>query len=169
MVSLILVFLLALAEQPAILDSPFTCQTTVRFSPKGGVEELLVKEIGQAKARLRIAIYGLNNPKVVDALIAAGQRGVDVALKLDRVQSAGKNQQLQIERLRSAGIRVEVSQLSRLLHNKFMVVDGKRVWTGSYNWTTQAEERHHENVVLLDCPEAAELYEREWAVIEIGK
>jgi phosphatidylserine/phosphatidylglycerophosphate/cardiolipin synthase-like enzyme len=64
-------------------------------------------------------------------VIAAKEQGVDVALKLDKVQSAGKSQKAQIQRLLDAGIRTEVSQLSRLLHDKFMVVDGKKVWTAA--------------------------------------
>ena len=83
-------------------------------------------------------------------------------------KSAGKTQKAQIQRLLDGGIRTEVSQLSRLLHDKFMVVDGKKVWTGSYNCTVPAENRNRENALILDCPEAAELYEKEWVLIEIG-
>lgn len=167
MLGLILFLLLAQPEETAISDGLVTCQTAVRFSPKGGIEDLLIKEIGLAKERIRIAIYGLNNSKIVNALIAASASGVNVALKLDKAQSSGKNQKLQIARLHKAGIKVEISQLSRLLHNKFMVVDAKKVWTGSYNWTTQAENQHRENIVLLNCPEVADLFEREWVLIEI--
>ncbi len=104
---------------------------------------------------------------MVDALIEAKKGDVDVAIKLDKMQSAGKNQKIQIERLRSAGITAEVSRRSRLLHNKFMVVDGRRLWTGSYNWTAQAENRHRENVVIHESSELAKLFEEEWEMIEI--
>jgi phosphatidylserine/phosphatidylglycerophosphate/cardiolipin synthase-like enzyme len=46
-------------------------------------------------------------------------------------------------------------------HNKFAVIDGKRVITGSYNWTLKAEQ-NWENLLFLDCPELAEKYEQEW-------
>lgn len=62
---------------------------------------------------------------------------------------------------------MEVSQLSRLLHDKFVVIDGRRVITGSFNWTTQAENRHRENVLILDCQDIARLYEEEWREIEV--
>lgn len=165
----LLILLAAAPLHPAIPTNPIICRTEIRFSPRGGVKDLLIREIGRAESRIRIALYGLNNPKIVDALIAAKERGADVALKLDKLQSEGKNQKVQIARLRSAGISAEISELSRLLHDKFAVFDRRRVWTGSYNWTVQAERRHRENAALLDCPEAAELYEHEWKLIEIGK
>lgn len=160
---------LAGPQHPAAQVSAFSCLTTIFFSPRGGAAGALIKEIGGAQERIRIALYGLNNPEVVDALIAAKGRGVDVAIKLDNLQSAGKGQAAQISRLRRANIQARVSELSRLLHDKFMAVDGRRVWTGSYNWTVQAELRHRENIVLLDCPQAASIYEQEWNHIEIEK
>lgn len=62
---------------------------------------------------------------------------------------------------------MEVSNLSRLLHDKFAVIDGRQVITGSFNWTTQAENRHRENIVVLDCEDLARIYEEEWEEMEI--
>jgi phosphatidylserine/phosphatidylglycerophosphate/cardiolipin synthase-like enzyme len=56
-----------------------------------------------------------------------------VAVKADKVQSAGKSQKAMIAKLEQAGIPVEVSTQSRLLHHKFAVVDGRWVITGSFN------------------------------------
>jgi phosphatidylserine/phosphatidylglycerophosphate/cardiolipin synthase-like enzyme len=47
------------------------------------------------------------------------------------------------------------------------VIDGRRVITGSFNWKTQAENHHRENVVIRECEDLARLYEEEWAEIEI--
>lgn len=156
------------ARHPQVPDPPgVACRTLVRFSPHGGVAATLAGELAQATTRIRAALYGLNHPDLVGALIEAHERGVSVALKLDKVQSAGKRQKAAIQRLRAAGVAVEVSELSRLLHDKFVVIDGRRIITGSFNWTTQAENRHRENVVLHDCEDLARVYEEEWAAIEI--
>ena len=144
------------------------CRTLVRFSPHGGVATAIARELSRAKTRIRIAIYGLNHPDLVASLVAAQARGVSVALKLDKLQSSGRGQQTAIARLRAAGISTEISELSRLLHDKFAVIDGQRVITGSFNWTTQAENRHRENVLIFECQDLARLYEEEWLDIEIG-
>jgi phosphatidylserine/phosphatidylglycerophosphate/cardiolipin synthase-like enzyme len=35
------------------------------------------------------------------------------------------------------------------MHHKFMIVDGELVVTGSYNWSTAAEDRNDENFVVI--------------------
>jgi hypothetical protein len=49
---------LAQIEHPAIPDGSVSCQTIVKFSPKAGVDDLLVNEIALAQERIRIAILG---------------------------------------------------------------------------------------------------------------
>jgi phosphatidylserine/phosphatidylglycerophosphate/cardiolipin synthase-like enzyme len=44
------------------------------------------------------------------------------------------------------------------------VIDGRRVLTGSYNWTQKAET-NWENLLIIDCPELAKSYEAEWEKI----
>ena len=39
---------------------------------------------------------------------------------------------------------------SALMHNKFMVIDHKLLWTGSFNWSVAANKRNQENIVILD-------------------
>jgi phosphatidylserine/phosphatidylglycerophosphate/cardiolipin synthase-like enzyme len=76
------------------------------------------------------------------ALVAAKKRGVDVALKLDKLESAGKMQAVMITKLQAASVPVEVSEESRLLHRKFAVIDERYVVTESYNWTESVERRN---------------------------
>ncbi|WP_394326298.1 phospholipase D-like domain-containing protein [Enterobacter cloacae] len=50
-----------------------------------------------------------------------------------------------------------------IMHNKFMVIDGKNVQTGSFNYTASAVSRNAENVLLIeDAPQLAETYQREF-------
>jgi phosphatidylserine/phosphatidylglycerophosphate/cardiolipin synthase-like enzyme len=49
-----------------------------------------------------------------------------------------------------------------LTHHKFMVVDGKIVVTGSYNWSYSAEEKNDENLIVVSSPDIARLYEAEF-------
>ncbi len=141
------------------------CQTQVHFSPHGGAAEFVAEELAAARDRIRVAIYGLNNPVLVTALLQARQRGVSVAIKADKKQSAGKTQRAALDRLQQGGVSVEVSEMSRLLHDKFAAVDARWVITGSFNWTVPAENRNRENVLVLDCPSLARLYEQEWTDI----
>ena len=48
-------------------------------------------------------------------------------------------------------------------HHKFMVIDGKHVETGSFNYSAGAVNKNAENVLpLRDVPELAAQYAKEW-------
>lgn len=102
----------------------------------------------------------------MDGLIAAKRRGVDVALKTDKRESEKQTQAALIAKLKAAGVSVEVSTQQRNLHHKFAVIDGKRVITGSFNWTENAERRNRENLVVLECQKMTDVFEREWKSIQ---
>jgi len=119
-----------------------------------------------AKSSIRVAMYALTNPQLADALIMSHARGVDVQAKMDNLQSAGKAQKVQIERLRKEGVAIEISKLKRSQHNKFAVVDGLLVITGSHNWTLNAENRNAENAVFIQCAAVADEFEKRWREIQ---
>jgi phosphatidylserine/phosphatidylglycerophosphate/cardiolipin synthase-like enzyme len=142
-----------------------SCPVAVRFSPNGGAEKAVIDTLRQARSRVRAAVYGLTSPAIELTLGEIARAGIHVGLKTDRSQSAGKEQSALLGRLRTAGVAVDVSRSRWLLHDKFAVVDGRWVITGSFNWTISAERRNRENVLILDCPSLAALFEAEWESI----
>jgi phosphatidylserine/phosphatidylglycerophosphate/cardiolipin synthase-like enzyme len=48
------------------------------------------------------------------------------------------------------------------MHDKFMIVDGKFVMTGSFNWTYQAGSHNQENLLVVDHPFYIERYTMEF-------
>lgn len=155
------------ARHPAPAD--FECPGTVRFSPHGGAEGVVMETLRQARSTVHAAIYALTSPSIEAALRERAEAGVRVALKADRRQSADAAQATALSRLRAAGVAVEVSRAARPLHHKFAVVDSRWVITGSFNWTRPAESRNRENVLVLDCPALAERFDAEWAAIRVAQ
>jgi hypothetical protein len=51
-------------------------------------------------------MYGLTDPDIVDAIIAARWRGDEIGIKLDKLQSAGQSQSAAIAQLQTEGIVV---------------------------------------------------------------
>ncbi len=49
------------------------------------------------------------------------------------------------------------------MHHKVIVIDGKIVITGSYNFSASAEERNDENVVIIFDEAVAKVYLQEVA------
>jgi phosphatidylserine/phosphatidylglycerophosphate/cardiolipin synthase-like enzyme len=58
--------------------------------------------------------------------------------------------------------KVRVDRQYDIMHDKFMVVDGMTVETGSFSFTAAAEQKNAENVLVLHDPAVAQRYGQEW-------
>lgn len=52
----------------------------VGFSPEGTAQALILTTLKSARSSIRLSAYVFTNPQVTSALIAAKERGVDVAV-----------------------------------------------------------------------------------------
>ena len=64
--------------------------------------------------------------------------------------------------LAHAGIPVRIDAVHAIAHNKVMVIDGETVITGSFNFTTAAEQHNAENLLVLHDQPLAAHYETNW-------
>lgn len=140
---------------------PPGAQFEVGFSPKRGSLATVLRGIESAKTSIRVAAYGFTSKPIAMALLDAQRRGVDVQVVADK-GSNGKGYTATTF-LANQGVAVRLNGLYAIHHHKFMVIDGKHVELGSFNFTAAAADRNAENVLLLwnVLPIAAE-YTREW-------
>lgn len=60
-------------------------------------------------------------------------------------------------------MRFRLNARYAIMHNKFMVVDGDTVQTGSFNYTASANSRNAENALLVqNAPVLAGTYQAEF-------
>jgi phosphatidylserine/phosphatidylglycerophosphate/cardiolipin synthase-like enzyme len=112
-----------------------------------------------AKESAYIAIYSLTEPNILNSLIKAHQRGVDVIIVADYSQSKGKTMKAALQRLEDAGVLVKIAVKQKaFMHNKVTIVDGKFVATGSFNYSKNASVSNDENLVVLEGLDIAEKY-----------
>ena len=57
---------------------------------------------------------------------------------------------------------VRVGSNPWLMHHKVMIVDGRIVVTGSYNWSWSAENRNDENLIVIMDEDIAREFEEEF-------
>ena len=106
-----------------------------------------------------------HNLVMVEELAKLAVQGIKIRVKIDKKRNMKKKRAIRaIEILRAAGISVLTVGQEGKNHNKFIVIDGAKVITGSYNWTVRAEQ-NWENILVLDCPKLAKQYEQEWEEI----
>src|SRR5262245_6386682 len=123
--------------------------TEVFFSPNAGTSAKIVQEINQALSTIDIAIYSFTRDEIADALIAAKSRGVQIRILADSSQASGTGSD--IPRLETAGFQLKRTNGAGggILHDKFAIFDRRLIVTGSYNWSTNAEENNDENAVFI--------------------
>jgi len=132
----------------------------VCFSRTMDCASIIISLIDSAQQGVLVAVFSFTSNPLADALIRAHRRGVEVRVVIEMEQANVRGSEY--ERLRSAGVAVRLDGNSDLMHHKFMVVDGRVVVTGSYNWSAAAEDRNDENIVVIYGEEIAALYSREF-------
>ena len=116
------------------------------------LDKRLVAKLETADERIDAALHQLNSEPIADAFIDAHRRGVQVRV-VTETKYLGENQ---IGRLQEVGIPVaDDDEHDGLMHHKFIVVDGRYVWTGSYNTTYNGAYRNNNNVIWLDSSQLA--------------
>jgi phosphatidylserine/phosphatidylglycerophosphate/cardiolipin synthase-like enzyme len=120
---------------------------SAHFSPKGGCTTALVAEVAAARSEVLVMAYSFSCPDIASALIAAAVRGVRVVVLLDRSNEAETYSEL--GDLEKHGMHVWIDACHAIAHNKVIVIDGRTVITGSFNFTRQAEHENAENLLIL--------------------
>ncbi len=149
------------------LPPPAAVSNDVLFSPRGGIEERILRSINLSRHSIDVAVFSLTSGEIAQALAAAHKRSVRVRVLLDLGQTEDSNSEFAY--LVKAGVRVRLLSgrpPRGVMHHKFAIFDGNEVVTGSYNWTHSAERYNRENVVFLTNPTVCagfqEQFEKLW-------
>lgn len=137
----------------------------VCFSPDMRCDLKLLKFIGDAKHSIDIAIFDLNLDELVHELLSASKR-LRVRVIVDRRQAKGAYSL--VPTLIRGGVRVRYGRQRGIMHDKFTLIDGIRLETGSFNYTNHASRANQENQIYLDDPGVVEQYRKRFEVIWAG-
>ena len=139
--------------------------TMPSYGPKN-MEMALINLLNSAKERIYFAIYGFSDcPLVLDALKNAVSRGVEVKGVVDNYADGWfpyRGTQELIDSLPDGSVVADNDD--RTMHNKFFVIDGKHVWTGSTNIAlTGIDTEYNSNFsIIIHNEELAQAYETEF-------
>jgi HKD family nuclease len=149
-----------------------------------------VKEaISKAQKSINLVMFTIETPpegqssktsQLIDELIQAKNRGVDVEVILDQnvdFVHRGHPSDWEVEikstrafkRLKDAGIKVHYDEPARYTHCKTVIIDKKIVILGSTNWTESAFDNSIETDVLVNSAELAEEILRYLKTIKIDE
>ena len=136
---------------------PAGTQYTVCFTPGQQCTNKIVRVLGGAKHEIDVQVYSFTSKKIARALVAAIKRGVKVDVLYDASNFNPDRFSLAKYVTRAGGGCLVDSQV-RIAHNKVMIVDGKTVITGSFNFSYAAQYKNAENVLIIHSPQLTESY-----------
>jgi phosphatidylserine/phosphatidylglycerophosphate/cardiolipin synthase-like enzyme len=146
---------------PAAFAAP---DAVVGFSPKIGAQsaqDVVIDAISHAKHSIVMAAYSFTSKPIATALVDAKGRGVDVRLVADKRGNSGKYSATTF--VANKNVPVRLNGKYAIMHNKFMVIDGTDVETGSFNYTQAAATKNAENALLLrGVPDLAASYTQDF-------
>lgn len=121
---------------------------------RDGPDRVLAEAIRAARVSVDMAVLQLNLWSIRDALLDAHRRGVRVRL----VVESDYRDSAELEALVEAGIPVLGDRREGSMHNKFVVIDRREVWTGSMNYTINDGYRNNNNLVRIRSSQLAQNY-----------
>lgn len=133
------------------------------YGPKT-MANALIAAINGASSTIEFAVYGFNgSEEILDALYAAADRGIVVRGVVDSYASGSypyRDSEKVIARLGTVGQDND----DRIMHNKFFVIDGRWVWTGSTNITRNEVDAEYfgDISILIDHAALAGAYQTEF-------
>lgn len=143
----------------------------IYFSPKDHIADRLIALIEQERTSLQIAVYCFTHREIAQALVDAKMRGVAVEVIIDPYSIKAN---IPVDKMLEVGIPVYVwalpskSMRKPIMHHKFCVFGDGLLWTGSFNFTYQANKANQENVIVIDTPEVIQRYKDQFEALKRG-
>jgi phosphatidylserine/phosphatidylglycerophosphate/cardiolipin synthase-like enzyme len=134
---------------------------SAHFSPSGGCTDVIVREIAAARREILVLAYGFTSRAIAQALVDAKFRGVHLEVVLDH--SNEKDERSDLHFLLEQKVTPLIDAHHAIAHNKVMLIDGKTLLTGSFNFTQAAETHNAENLVVIKGhPELISAYRQDF-------
>ncbi len=137
----------------------FSQTSVVSKSPNTSVvTDFLKSQIHKAEKSLQIASTRLHLVPLMEEIKAAVARNVKVQIIVSQDEfSTGLRGPLRDLLKENPAIELRVkfydlrpwNYLLRQMHNKYMIVDGKKIYTGSFNWSPSSENTYIENELSI--------------------
>ena len=157
--ALFLAFNVVSAALPAAATVP-GATVAVCFAPEEDCAAFAVGAIDRARRQILVSAYNLTTGSgIVEALVRARERGVDVRLIADKRTPCERNPGIDV--LAQAGTPIWIDRAVPIAHAKTMVIDGALTLMGSYNWTRNAA-RNSEDLNLVSSRALAAAYAEQW-------
>jgi phosphatidylserine/phosphatidylglycerophosphate/cardiolipin synthase-like enzyme len=125
------------------------------FSPQDKPSRRIVQLINDAQKTIDFASFSFTHERIGNAMIDAYKRNVKVRGVFEKRQISKFSE---YEKFKKQKMEVYLDNNPRNMHNKFIVIDSQIVITGSYNFSSNADNDNDENIIIIFSREVALKY-----------
>jgi phosphatidylserine/phosphatidylglycerophosphate/cardiolipin synthase-like enzyme len=136
------------------------------------VDEKVARMVDNARQTVYFSFYGFSRRPIIDAVVRAVKRGLDVQFAGDMAHYSGRDVgYMEFEQLLAAwpNAKMAVGNSQSIMHNKWIVVDGQTVMTGTGNITNSEMDNNNNAWVIIRDKELAEDFIAEHAQMMQGR
>lgn len=127
------------------------------FCPQEGCEEAMLSMLDSAERSIHCAFFELDLEKLQQKILMKKQNNLDVKIVTDDQY---------LDEFNYPFVR---SDTYGLMHDKFCIIDGKTISSGSMNPTNNDAFKNNNNLLIIDSPLLADNYEEEFSEMWNGK
>lgn len=137
----------------------------VHFSPKSGVEDIVLEKMEQADHDFYFGMFTHTRPNISETIATRVFEGIFVAGIIDQINTSNSEYTLLAN---SLGNRFFVDDLPFTWHHKYVIFDPNcpegdpMIYTGSANWSNNGNLRSDENVVIVHDADITNQYYQEF-------
>lgn len=129
----------------------------IYFSPQDrSITNAVLPLIKNAKNYIYMPTFMVTEPRVMNELINAKNRGVDVKLIVDALNASNKVSKHQL--LRNSGVLVKTENYAGKMHSKSIIIDDEYTIIGSMNFSKRGETKNDENLIVIKDRAIAKFY-----------
>jgi phosphatidylserine/phosphatidylglycerophosphate/cardiolipin synthase-like enzyme len=145
-------------------------QVDVLFSPDDLVADRLSVLLGGAQQSIYFLANSFGSKDLGNIIREKAAEGIVVGgvLESDQVTSeqANPNQVEELNLFRQAGLDIRLDGQPEVMNHKLIIIDGKIVVMGSYDFTNRAENDNDENVVIIYDEKVAQKFMEEFQRVQ---
>lgn len=140
-----------LREQLLINDK----KVSIRFYDEN-IEDIIIENIRQAKIEVCVAMAYFTSNVLMDELKKAKSKGVNIKVIISKEDVNSKFKLLGVCNILK--VAEVYSRYPNTMHNKYCIIDKKKIIDGSYNWTKRARY-NLEHIIIIEDKDVADLYQ----------
>ena len=128
------------------------------FSPGSNTEYRISALIDAAKVSIDAVTFTFSSKPIADAIIRAHKRGVKVRFLQDKDMARASDMAKMVFESGVPFRWMGGVNGKGAMHNKFIILDGKILGTGSYNFTTNGSVNSFENIIFTNDQRVVDAY-----------